>query len=261
LGYKRILLKLSGESLGDPIGKGIDIDRAGTIADQVVRLVHKGVQVGIVIGGGNLWRGAGQTHIDRTTSDMIGMLATVMNGLALQSVIEQHGATTRLQSALSMDRVAEPYIRRRAIRHLEKGRVVIFAAGTGNPYFTTDSAAALRANEISAEVLLKATTVDGVYNKDPKKHPDAKLYKFITYQEVFEQELKVMDLTAIALCRDNGLPVIVFDMDQPFAIEQAVAGKPVGTYVGWSLPDERNVDSIHIEEGIEDVTRGNPQRS
>ncbi|NUN94841.1 MAG: UMP kinase [Candidatus Omnitrophica bacterium] len=247
MGYRRILLKLSGESLGDSGGRGIDMTRAADIAEQIVRLTQKGVEIGIVIGGGNLWRGAGQADLDRTTSDMIGMLATVMNGLALQSVIETHGAVTRLQSALSMDRVAEPYIRRRAIRHLEKGRVVIFAAGTGNPYFTTDSAAALRANEIAAEVLLKATTVDGVYDKDPKRFPDARLFPFLTYQEVLERELRVMDLTAITLCRDNGLPVIVFDMDHPFAIEQAVAGRPIGTFIGADVPPERAAASSQKE--------------
>jgi uridylate kinase len=245
--YRRILLKLSGESLADPVGRGIDVTRASVVAEQIARLNQSGVQAGVVIGGGNLWRGAGQAHLDRTTSDMIGMLATVMNGLALQSVLEAHGVTTRLQSALSMDRVAEPYIRRRAIRHLEKGRVVIFAAGTGNPYFTTDSAAALRANEISAEVLLKATTVDGVYDKDPKKHGDAERFQFISYQEVFERELKIMDLTAITLCRDNGMPVIVFNMDQPHAIEQVVEGESIGTYVGWKLPPERVPQTSCVE--------------
>jgi uridylate kinase len=239
LRFRRILLKLSGESLGDPAGKAIDVTRAGSIAEQVVRVTAKGVEVGIVIGAGNLWRGAGKTHLERTTSDHIGMLATVMNALALQSVLENRGVPTRVQSALSMDRVAEPYIRRRAMRHLEKKRVVIFAAGTGNPYFTTDSAAALRANEIGADVLLKATTVDGVYDRDPKLHPDAVRYSFVTYDEVMDKQLRVMDLTAISLCRENNLPVIVFGMDEPNSIENVVDGKPIGTYVGRTLPPER----------------------
>ena len=236
LPYRRVLLKLSGESLGDPNGRGIDTSRALSIGEQVARISGEGVQVGIVIGGGNLWRGATKMDLDRTTSDTIGMLATVMNGLALQAVLEQQGAVTRLMSALSMDRVAEPYIRRRAIRHLEKGRVVIFAAGTGNPYFTTDTAAALRANEINAEVLLKATTVDGVYDKDPKHHRDAIFQDYLTYQEVVEKELRVMDMTAITLCHENNLPVVIFNMDKPSAIEEVVTGKRIGTFVGSSRP-------------------------
>lgn len=239
LAYQRVLLKLSGEALGDPSGKGIDVTRSEAIARQVAGIIAKGVQVGIVIGGGNLWRGAGQAHLDRTTSDYIGMLATVMNGLALQSVFEGIGVVTRVQSALTITRVAEPYIRRRAMRHLEKGRVVIFSAGTGNPYFTTDSAAALRANEIGADILLKATKVDGVYDKDPMKHADAVRYSSLTYQEALEKQLGVMDQTALTLCRDNNLPIVVFDMDAPGAIEAVVAGESVGTYVGLSLPPER----------------------
>lgn len=237
--FGRILLKLSGESLGDPAGKAIDVTRADSIAEQVVRVTAKDVEVGIVIGAGNLWRGAGKAHLERTTSDHIGMLATVMNALALQSVLENRGIATRVQSALSMDRVAEPYIRRRAMRHLEKKRVVIFAAGTGNPYFTTDSAAALRANEIGADVLLKATTVDGVYDRDPKLDPDAVRYSFVTYDEVMDKQLRVMDLTAISLCRENNLPIVVFGMNEPGSIEDVVDGKPIGTYVGKDLPPER----------------------
>ncbi len=236
MSYRRILLKLSGESLGDPSGRGIDTGRALSIGKQIASVARKGVEIGIVIGGGNLWRGATKMEIDRTTSDTIGMLGTVMNGLALQAVLEQEGAVTRLQSALSMDRVAEPYIRRRAIRHLEKGRVVIFAAGTGNPYFTTDTAAALRANEINAQILLKATTVDGVYDKDPKRHSDAAFLDYLSYQEVVDRDLRVMDMTAITLCRENHLPVIVFNMDRPSAIEEVVSGKRIGTYVGSSRP-------------------------
>ena len=239
MAFRRILLKVSGESLGDPKGRTLDVARADIIAEQVATLSEKGIEVGMVIGAGNLWRGAGKAHLDRTTSDHIGMLATVMNALALQSILENRGVVTRVQSALSMDRVAEPYIRRKAMRHLEKGRVVIFAAGTGNPYFTTDSAAALRANEINADVLLKATKVDGVYDKDPKKYSEAIRYPFITYQEVMEKELKVMDLAAITLCWENDLPIVVFNMDEPEAIERVVAGEPVGTYVGKSLPPER----------------------
>lgn len=246
--FNRILLKLSGETIGDAGGQGIDVERAADMADQVSRLIRSGVQVGIVIGGGNLWRGAGQAHLDRTTSDYIGMLATVMNGLALQSVLEGQGVTTRVQSALSMDRVAEPYIRRRAVRHLEKGRVVIFGAGTGNPYFTTDSAAALRANEISADVLLKATTVDGVYDKDPKKHQDAEKFSYLSYHEVLTRQLRVMDLTAITLCRDNNLPLIVFDMDAPNALEKIVAGERIGTYIGDTAPPEGDAGSSAEKE-------------
>jgi len=252
LAFQRILLKLSGESLGDPEGMAIDVGRADLVAGQIARVVERGVQIGIVIGAGNLWRGAGKSHLDRTTSDHIGMLATVMNALALQSVLEDRGLSTRVQSALSMDRVAEPYIRRRAIRHLEKGRVVIFAAGTGNPYFTTDSAAALRANEIGAEVLLKATTVDGVYDCDPKTNPGAVRYSFVSFQEIMEKQLKVMDLSAVTLCRENDLPVIVFSMDEPGAIEDVVAGKPVGTYVGGSLPPEREMlENLSRRPGVE----------
>lgn len=195
--------------------------------------------------------------LDRTTSDMIGMLGTVMNGLALQAVIEQAGAVTRLQSALSMDRVAEPYIRRRAIRHLEKGRVVIFAAGTGNPYFTTDTAAALRANEISAEVLLKATTVDGVYDKDPKLHPEAQLYSYLTYQQVFERDLRVMDMTAITLCQENNMPVIIFNMDKPRAVEAVIEGSKVGTYVGSNPPRNWQEHASISEEVSSYVHKGN----
>lgn len=245
--FRRILLKLSGESLGNPDGMAIDVTSAEAIAGQIGRIVEKGVQVGIVIGAGNLWRGAGKSHLDRTTSDHIGMLATVMNALALQTVLENRDIVTRVQSALSMDRVAEPYIRRRAMRHLEKGRVVIFAAGTGNPYFTTDSAAALRANEISAEVLLKATTVDGVYDKDPKKHPDAVRYAFVSFQEVMEKGLRVMDMAAITLCRENNLPIIVFDMDQEGSIERVVEGEPIGTYIGRKLPPEREAVKDLVE--------------
>jgi uridylate kinase len=234
--YNRILLKLSGESLGDPAGHGIEVNRAAEMAQQVGRLIDLGVQVGIVIGGGNLWRGAHKADIDRTTSDYIGMLATVMNGLALQHVFENHGVVTRLQSAISMDRIAEPYIRRRAVRHLEKGRVVIFAAGTGNPYFTTDSAAALRANEIAADVLIKATTVDGVYDGDPKKIADAKRYDFVTYHEVLDKSLRVMDMTAITLCQDNNLPLIVFNMDIPGALIKIAQGQKIGTYIGSTQP-------------------------
>lgn len=257
MSYRRILLKLSGESLGDPSGRGIDTHRVSSLAEQVARISSKGVQVGIVIGGGNLWRGAKQMDLDRTTSDMIGMLGTVMNGLALQAVIEQAGAVTRLQSALSMDRVAEPYIRRRAIRHLEKGRVVIFAAGTGNPYFTTDTAAALRANEISAEVLLKATTVDGVYDKDPKLHPEAQLYSYLTYQQVFERDLRVMDMTAITLCQENNMPVIIFNMDKPRAVEAVTEGSKVGTYVGSNPPRNWQEHATISEEVSSYVHKGN----
>lgn len=234
LRYHRILLKLSGEALGGPDGTGVDVTSIQNIAKNIIHVHSQGVQIGIVIGAGNIWRGvqrSAETGFDRTTADYMGMLATVINALALQAVLENMGLPTRVQSALGLDRVAEPYIRRRAMRHFEKERVVIFAAGTGNPFFTTDTAAALRAAEINAEALLKATTVEGVYDADPRKHPEATLYQRLTYQEVLRNQLAVMDQTAVSLCSENKLPIIVFNMHAPDAIMQIVRGRQVGTLI------------------------------
>src|SRR5574342_130369 len=211
--YSRILLKMSGEVLGGPSGNGIDADALHGMAAQIREVKELGVQVVIVIGGGNIFRGlsGSEKGIERATGDYMGMLATVINSLALQDALEKLGVATRVQSAITMSQVAEPFIRRRAVRHLEKGRVVIFGGGTGNPYFSTDTAAALRANEIGAEVILKATKVDGVYDSDPKKNPKAKRYPRVTYIEALQQQLKVMDSTAFSLCMDNEMPIIVFN--------------------------------------------------
>ena len=236
--YKRILLKLSGEALmgeGDAAARNASIDTATLerIADEVKEVASLGVEVALVIGGGNIFRGlaASAGGMDRSSADYMGMLATVMNALAMQDALERSGCFTRVLSAIEIREVAEPYIRRRAMRHLEKGRVVIFAGGTGNPYFTTDTAAALRAMEIHADVLLKATRVDGVYDKDPKKHADAKRFERLNYLEVLQRDLKVMDSTAISLCRDNGLSIVVFDLRQRGNIRRAVMGEPIGTLV------------------------------
>jgi len=232
--YKRILLKLSGESLGGDSGSGIDFATLTRIARQIKRIQELGVSVAIVVGGGNIWRGAkAETNgMDRVTADYAGMLATVINALALQDVLEKEGVFTRTQSAIGINQVAEPYIRRRAIRHMEKGRVVIFAGGTGNPYMTTDTAAALRAIEISADVLLMSkNNVDGVYTADPKKDPKAKKIRKITHQEALNRRLEVMDATALTLCMENHLPIIVFDLMAPQGIEKAVSGEPVGTLI------------------------------
>ncbi len=235
--YRRILLKLSGEALMGSQSFGIDEPVVTQIADEI-RSVHElGVEIAIVIGGGNIIRGLAASHrgIDRVTGDYMGMLATVINALALQDALEKRGVTTRVQTALEIRDVAEPFIRRRAIRHLEKGRVVIFGAGTGNPFFTTDSAAALRANEIHAEVLLKATSVDGVYSADPAREPDAELLTQLTYQQVLERRLRVMDAAAISLCRDNDLPIIVFRLMEPGNIRRVVCGEKVGSRVSPTL--------------------------
>lgn len=231
--YKRILLKLSGEALAGNEGYGIDTDVLEIIAKEVRDVRELGVEVGIVIGGGNIFRGlAAATHgMDRTQADYMGMLATVMNCLALQDSLERLGVHTRVQSAITIQELAEPYIRRRAVRHLEKKRVVIFAAGTGNPYFSTDTAASLRAMEINAEVIMKATKVDGVYDADPNKVKTAKLYKELSYIEVLQKNLKVMDSTAISLCMDNQLPIIVFNMSKPGGVRDVLLGKPIGTIV------------------------------
>lgn len=232
--YKRIVLKLSGEALAGNRGYGIDHDILTSISRQVVEVVQQGVQVGIVVGGGNIWRGvAGSAQgMDRATADYMGMLATVINALALQDALENENMGTRVMSAIEMKEIAEPYIRRRAIRHLEKGRVVIFAAGTGNPYFSTDTAAALRSAEIEAEVILMAKKVDGVYDSDPVTNPDAKKFTDLGYIDVLNKGLGVMDSTAASLCMDNGIPIIVFDLTQEGNILKAVMGEDIGTYVG-----------------------------
>jgi len=231
--YKRILLKLSGEALAGQAGYGIDTDVLKVLASEIKCIQKKGVQIGIVMGGGNIFRGIkGATKgMDRASADYMGMLATVLNCLALQDALEHEGVHTRVQSAIEMQELAEPYIRRRAIRHLEKSRVVIFGAGTGNPYFTTDTTAALRAMEVGSEVVLKATRVDGIYDADPQHNPNAKRFEEVSYLEVLQRGLKVMDSTAISLCMDNQLPIIVFDLNQRGALEQVVEGKAVGTLV------------------------------
>ncbi|MGD8742444.1 MAG: UMP kinase [Granulosicoccaceae bacterium] len=231
--YKRVLLKLSGEALMGDGDYGIAPDVISRVANEVKELVTAGVQVGMVIGGGNIFRGAGlaRSGIDRVTGDHMGMLATVMNSLAMQDAMERVDLPVRVMSALSINEVCEDYIRRRAVRHLEKGRVVIFAAGTGNPFFTTDSAASLRAIEISADIMLKATKVDGVYSADPVKQPDAKMYSRLSYDEAIERKLMVMDATAIIMCRDQNVPLRVFNMNKPGALMRVVAGEDEGTLV------------------------------
>jgi len=231
--YRRMLLKLSGEALMGPQPFGIHEPVVAAIADQVGEIHALGVETAIVVGGGNIIRGLAASHrgIDRVTGDYMGMLATVINALALQDALEKREVPTRVQTAIDIREVAEPFIRRRAIRHLEKGRVVIFAAGTGNPYFTTDSAAALRANEIHAEILLKATKVDGLYSADPELDPAAVMLHAVTYQEVLEKDLKVMDTAAISLCRDNGIPIAIFNLMTPGNIRRVVCGERVGSIV------------------------------
>ena len=228
--YKRVMLKISGESLMGKLPYGIDPEMVGTVAQQVKDVVATGVEVCLGIGGGNIFRGVagGSVGMDRATADYMGMLATVMNALAMQSSLEEQGVHTRVVSAIPMDQVCEPYIRRRAVRHLEKKRVVIFAAGTGNPYFTTDTAATLRASEMACEAIFKGTQVDGIYDKDPKRHSDAVRYDAVTYDEVLQKRLKVMDASAIALARDNNLPIIVFSLDEPGGFRGILSGN--GTY-------------------------------
>ncbi|MCJ7743312.1 MAG: UMP kinase [Dehalococcoidales bacterium] len=232
--YKRVVLKLSGEAFGGEKEYGIDAVVLTRVAQQIKRVMEMGVSMAVVVGGGNIWRGsqAEKDGMDRVTADYAGMLATVINALALQDTLEREGVLTRTQSAITIQQVAEPYIRRRAIRHLEKGRVVIFAGGTGNPYMTTDTAAALRAIEIQADVLLMAKNkVDGIYSADPLKHPNAKKFKRLTHFEALNKRLAVMDTTALSLCLENKLPIIVFDLEAPNSIERAVAGEPIGTTV------------------------------
>lgn len=231
--YQRILLKLSGESLAGAATFGIDAERVRSLGREIADVAAAGIQVGVVVGGGNIFRGvaAAARNMDRVTGDHMGMLATVINSLALSDSLEQMGIATRVMSAIEMHQVAEPYIRRRAIRHLEKGRIVIFAAGTSNPYFSTDTAATLRALEIKADVIAKATRVDGVYDKDPLKFPDAVLYKEITYLDVLSKGLAVMDATSIAMCRDNKLRILVFNLNKSGNIMRMSMGEPVGTVI------------------------------
>ncbi len=233
LKYKRVLLKLSGEAFMGDQSFGIDPKVIARIAEDIHEVAQEGVEIAIVIGGGNIFRGisGASAGMDRSSADYMGMLATVMNSLALQDHLEKKGVFTRVMSALRMDNIAEPYIRRRAVRHLEKGRVVIFAAGTGNPYFTTDTAASLRAMEIEADVVLKATRVDGVYDKDPLKHKNAVRFDQLTYLDVLQRGLQVMDATAISLCMDNSLPIIVFDLMGKGNVRKAILGEPIGTLV------------------------------
>lgn len=239
--YKRVLIKLSGEAFMGRKEYGIDPDTVNAIADELAEVNRLGVQLAIVVGGGNIFRGvaASAKGMDRAAADYVGMLATVMNSLALQDALEKRGVFTRVQSAIEMQAVAEPYIRRRAIRHLEKGRIVIFAAGTGNPYFTTDTTAALRALEIGAEAILKATMVDGVYDSDPLQNPEAVMYSSLNYIEVLQQGLKVMDATAVSLCMDNSLPIVVFNMTVPGNIIKVLFGERIGTIVSSEKEEGR----------------------
>ncbi len=229
--YKRILLKLSGEALSGNKGFGLDVETIQNICTGIKSAYDLGAEIGIVVGGGNFWRGRSSGEMERTRADHIGMLATAMNALAVADALENLGVEVRVQTALSMQQVAEPYIRNRAIRHLEKGRVVIFACGTGNPFFSTDTASALRAAEINADVIFKATMVDGVYDKDPKKFADARKYDELTFSQVLADKLAVMDSTAATMCRDNNLPILVFDILHPENIAKAVAGESIGTLV------------------------------
>jgi len=231
--FRRVLLKLSGEALGGERGEGISPEVVHDMARQIREVRDLGVEIVIVVGGGNIFRGqaGSERGIERATGDYMGMLATVINALALQDALEKAGVATRVQSAIAMSQVAEPFIRRRAVRHLEKGRVVIFGGGTGNPYFSTDTAAALRANEMGAEVILKATKVDGIYDSDPKKNPKAKRFTQITYLDALQKQLKVMDSTAFSLCMDNKMPIIVFDLFKAHNIQRVVMGEKVGTIV------------------------------
>ena len=231
--YRRVLLKLSGEMLAGDQGFGITPAVISRFADEVKAVRDLGVEVAIVIGGGNIFRGiAGASRgMERAHADYMGMMATVINALALQDALERKGVFTRVMSAIAMDKIAEPYIRRRAVRHMEKGRVVLFAAGTGNPYFSTDTAAALRAAEIHADVIMKATKVDGIYDRDPAVHPDAKRFESLTYMDVLNKGLRVMDSTAVSLCMDNDLPIVVFDLSVPGNVARVVCGEPIGTHL------------------------------
>ncbi|GHO91714.1 uridylate kinase [Reticulibacter mediterranei] len=238
LKYQRILLKLSGEALG-PQGFGIDAETVRSIAGEIKRVHSLGVEIAMVIGGGNMWRGAdaAATGIDRATADYVGMLATVMNSLVMQDAMEKQGMVTRVQTAIEMPPVAEPFIRRRAVRHLELGRVVILAAGSGNPFFTTDTAAALRAVELNAQILLKATKVDGIYDDDPMRNSNARKFDELSYMRALNMGLKVMDSTALSLCKDNHMPIIVFDLHQPGALEAIIRGEKCGTLVSSNIKE------------------------
>ena len=231
--YKRVMLKLSGEAMASDKGFGIDPEVVYRLAGEIKEASDAGIEIAVVVGGGNIWRGlkGSQGGMDRASADYMGMLATVINSVALQDALEKLGVSTRVQTAIEMQQVAEPYIRRRAIRHLEKGRVVIFGCGTGNPFFTTDTAAALRALEIDADIMFKATNVDGVYDKDPHKFEDAKKYDTLSFDEILSHDLKVMDGTAASLCRDNSIPILVFNLDDPQNIVKAIEGENVGTVV------------------------------
>lgn len=229
--YKRILLKLSGESLAGNDKHGIDFDTVLKICAPVKTLVDMGVEVAIVVGGGNFWRGRSSGNMDRTRADHMGMLATVINALGVADALEQLGVVVRVQTAIAMQQVAEPYIRNKAVRHLEKGRVVVFGCGTGNPFFSTDTAASLRAAEIDADIIFKATMVDGVYDSDPKKNPDAKKYETVSFLDVLNKDLGVMDSTAASLCKDNNIPILVFSIEKPENIVAAVCGEDIGTLV------------------------------
>lgn len=229
--YKRILLKLSGEVLAGKAGHGIDFDTVNSVCTAVKLCADMGVEIGLVVGGGNFWRGRSSGEMDRTRADHMGMLATTMNSLALADSLEQLGADVRVQTAITMQQVAEPYIRNRAVRHLEKGRIVIFGCGTGNPFFSTDTAAALRAAEINAQVILKATNVDGVYDKDPNKFDDAVKYDTLSHTEILQKDLHVMDSTAASLCRDNSIAILVFNLSDPQNIVKSVCGESIGTLV------------------------------
>lgn len=229
--YKRILLKLSGEALSGEQGFGLNFDIVGTVCAAIKECVDAGAEIAIVVGGGNFWRGRSSGEMERTRADHMGMLATTINSLALADSLEQLGCDVRVQTAIAMEEIAEPYIRNRAVRHLEKGRVVIFGCGTGNPFFSTDTASALRALEINADIIFKASMVDGVYDSDPKKNPDAVKYDELTFMDVLNNDLKVMDATAASLCNENKLPILVFNLEQPENIIRAVAGESVGTVV------------------------------
>ena len=231
IAYKRVLLKVSGEALAGEKSNGIDVETLGAICDQIKIMVEMGVEVSIVVGGGNFWRGRYGHQMERTTSDYMGMLATIINGLALQDAIEARGIYTRLQTSIEMREIAEPYIKRKATKHLEKERVVIFAGGTGNPYFTTDTCAALRAAETDSEVILLAKTIDGVYSADPKEDPSAVKYDEISYLDILNQNLKVMDATATSLCMDNNIPLVVFGIDKPENMVKIIKGERIGTLV------------------------------
>lgn len=228
--YKRVILKISGEALSSP-GENIDFDIVGTVAKQVAEISDMGVEVCILVGGGNIWRGRQGKHMDRVTADHMGMLATVINSLAVQDALEAMGKQVRLQTAIEMIKIAEPFIRRKAVRHLEKGRIVIFACGTGNPYFTTDTATALRAAEMEADLILLAKNVDGVYDSDPKKNPDAKKFDEISYLEVISRGLQAMDTTAVTLCMENNIPILAFGLSEKESIKRAVLGEKMGTLI------------------------------